>query len=72
MQLYREAVKELHSRSLKSISAMLDGDEAHLLEDKALEELHTFCQDSMDYLILIFIGHPAIRQKLRRPATAAL
>ncbi|MDD3927554.1 MAG: AAA family ATPase [bacterium] len=50
-------------------------DEAHLLEDKALEELRlltNFCQDSMDYLILIFIGHPAIRQKLRRPATAAL
>jgi type II secretory pathway predicted ATPase ExeA len=50
-------------------------DDAHLLEDSLLEDLRlltNFEMDAQDPLVLLLIGHPALRLRLQRPVHLAL
>lgn len=50
-------------------------DDAHLLEDSLLEDfrlLSNFNMDGSDPLVLLFVGHPALRRKLQAPVHLAL
>jgi type II secretory pathway predicted ATPase ExeA len=50
-------------------------DDAHLLEDALLEDfrlLTNFEMDGQDALILLLVGHPALRRKLQAPVHLAL
>ena len=50
-------------------------DDAHLVEDNLLEDLRlltNFELDSADPLILLFVGHPSLRARLRKPIHQAL
>lgn len=50
-------------------------DDAHLLEDDLLEDLRlltNFEMDAADPLIVLLVGHPALRRRLRKPVHLAL
>lgn len=50
-------------------------DEAHLLEDSLLEDLRLLTNYEMDTrepLVLVLVGHPGLRLRLRRPVHQAL
>ncbi len=50
-------------------------DDAHLLEDDLLEDLRlltNFEMDAVDPLIILLLGHPALRCRLRKPVHLAL
>ena len=50
-------------------------DDAHLLEDNLLEDLRlltNFEMDAADPMIVLLVGHPALRNRLRRPVHLAL
>jgi type II secretory pathway predicted ATPase ExeA len=50
-------------------------DEAHLLEDGLLEDLRlltNYQMDTQDPLVLVLVGHPGLRLRLRRPVHEAL
>lgn len=50
-------------------------DDAHLMEDGLLEDLRlltNFEMDAQDPLILVLVGHPALRLRLKRPVHLAL
>lgn len=50
-------------------------DDGHLLEDGLLEDLRlltNFEMDTRDPLILMILGHPALRKRLQRPVHQAL
>ena len=50
-------------------------DDAHLMPDDLLEDLRlatNFDMDTADPLVLLFVGHPALRLRLRRPVHLAL
>ena len=50
-------------------------DDAHLLDDDLLEDLRlltNFEMDAADPLIIMLIGHPALRRRLRKPVHLAL
>lgn len=50
-------------------------DDAHLLEDDLLEDLRlltNFEMDAVDPLIIVLVGHPALRRRLRKPVHLAL
>ena len=50
-------------------------DDAHLIEDSLLEDLRlltNFEMDAQDALVLLLVGHPALRRKLQQPVHLAL
>ena len=50
-------------------------DDAHLIEDGLLEDLRlltNFEMDAQDPLVLVLVGHPALRLRLQRPVHLAL
>lgn len=50
-------------------------DDAHLLEDDLLEDLRlltNFEMDAADPLIILLVGHPALRRRLRKPVHLAM
>lgn len=50
-------------------------DDAHLLEDGLLEDMRlltNFEMDAQDALVLLLVGHPALRKKLQQPVHLAL
>ncbi len=50
-------------------------DDAHLLEDSLLEDLRlltNFEMDAQDTLVLLLVGHPALRMRLQHPVHLAL
>jgi type II secretory pathway predicted ATPase ExeA len=50
-------------------------DDAHLLEDALLEDIRlltNFEMDSHDALVLLLVGHPALRRRLQQPVHKAL
>jgi type II secretory pathway predicted ATPase ExeA len=50
-------------------------DDAHLLDDDLLEDLRlltNFEMDAADPLIMMLVGHPALRRRLRKPVHLAL
>lgn len=50
-------------------------DEAHMLDDNLLEDLRlltNFDMDAQDTLVLLLVGHPALRMRLQRPVHLAL
>ncbi len=50
-------------------------DDAHLLEDSLLEDLRlltNFGMDAQDALVLLLVGHPALRLRLQHPVHLAL
>jgi len=63
----------LYSEQRKKTLLLID--DAHLMEDGLLEDLRlltNFEMDAEDPLVLVLIGHPALRLRLQRPVHLAL
>lgn len=66
-------VDRLYQEQRKKTLVVLD--DGHLLEDGLLEDLRlltNFEMDTRDPLILMILGHPALRKRLQRPVHQAL
>lgn len=68
-----QRVERLYQEQRKKTLLVLD--EAHLLEDSLLEDLRlltNYEMDTNDPLVLLLVGHPALRLRLQRPVHQAL
>lgn len=71
-QLSRGVERAWHDQRQKTLVVL---DDAHLLEDSLLEDLRlltNFEMDTVDPMVLVLIGHPALRKRLTRPVHLAL
>lgn len=71
-QLSQHTQRLYHEQRKKTLVLI---DDAHLMEDGLLEDLRlltNFEMDAQDPLVLILIGHPALRIRLQRPVHLAL
>lgn len=71
-QLSQLAARTWHEQRKKTLLVI---DDAHLLEDSLLEDLRlltNFDMDATDPIVLLLIGHPSLRMRLRRPVHLAL
>lgn len=68
-----QRVERLYHEQRKKTLVILD--DAHLLEDGLLEDMRlitNFEMDAQDALVLLLVGHPALRKKLQQPVHLAL
>lgn len=71
-QVSQQVARTWHEQRLKTLVIL---DDAHLLEDSLLEDLRlltNFEMDTVDPLVLVLAGHPALRKRLTRPVHLAL
>ncbi len=71
-QLSQLVLRAWHEQRRKTLIVI---DDAHLLEDSFLEDLRlltNFEMDACEPLVLLFVGHPSLRQRLGRPVHLAL
>jgi type II secretory pathway predicted ATPase ExeA len=71
-QLSHLVARSWHEQRKKTLVVL---DDAHLLDDALLEDLRlltNFDLDAADPLVLLLVGHPALRLRLRRPVHLAM
>ncbi len=71
-QVGQRVERAFHEQRKKTLIIL---DDAHLLEDGLLEDfrlLTNFEMDGQDALVLLLVGHPALRRKLQQPVHLAL
>lgn len=71
-QVNQRVGRAFHEQRKKTLVIL---DDAHLLEDGLLEDMRlltNFEMDAEDALVLLLVGHPALRRKLQQPVHLAL
>jgi type II secretory pathway predicted ATPase ExeA len=71
-QVCQRVERTYHEQRRKTLVIL---DDAHLLEDALLEDIRlltNFDMDSQDALVLLLVGHPALRKRLQQPVHIAL
>jgi len=71
-QVSQRVGRAYHEQRKKTLLIL---DDAHLLDDGLLEDvrlLTNFEMDAQDALVLLLVGHPALRKKLQQPVHLAL
>ncbi|MBI5542307.1 MAG: AAA family ATPase [Deltaproteobacteria bacterium] len=71
-QVSQRVERAFHEQRKKTLVIL---DDAHLLEDGLLEDMRlltNFEMDAQDALVLLLVGHPALRKKLQQPVHLAL
>jgi general secretion pathway protein A len=71
-QVSQRVERSFHEQRKKTLVIL---DDAHMLDDGLLEDMRlltNFEMDGQDALVLLLVGHPALRRKLQQPVHLAL